>query len=83
MSPDTVALLGALQDAAERATTADREGDLLKAERDALIRQAAADGATHAQIARASGLTRGRIGQITAGQKPARRVPDIRTVTDP
>ena len=36
--------------------------------RNAAVRQAIADGWTHAQIANATGLTRSRIGQIALGQ---------------
>ena len=36
----------------------------LEAERNVLLRAAVSDGATHSQIARATGLTRARVGQI-------------------
>ena len=37
--------------------------------RDNLIREAIAEGWTHARIARATGLTRGRINQIARGKR--------------
>jgi hypothetical protein len=38
--------------------------ETLRGERDRLIRQALKEGWTHADIARAAGMTRGRVGQI-------------------
>lgn len=50
---------------AERAySTATRRAERLRAERNALVQQALAAGWTHSRIAEATGLTRGRIGQM-------------------
>ena len=38
--------------------------EVLREERNAAVAEAASEGMTHAQIARATGLTRGRIGQL-------------------
>lgn len=40
-----------------------------QAERDALIRQALSEGWTQRQIAEATGITHGRIGQIATGRR--------------
>jgi transcriptional regulator with GAF, ATPase, and Fis domain len=56
--------------AAEAAVqSASVRADELRGERDRLVRAATQDGWSHARIARALGLTRGRVGQIaTAGR---------------
>jgi DNA-directed RNA polymerase specialized sigma24 family protein len=41
-----------------------RRSETLRAERNALVRQALEQGWTHAQIAQATGLTRSRVGQL-------------------
>jgi hypothetical protein len=43
---------------------ASRRAEELRLERNQLVREALAEGWTHARIAEATGLTRGRIGQI-------------------
>ena len=53
-----------LRKAEARYARASARSEALRAERNALVRQAVTDGWTHAQIAEATGLTRGRIGQI-------------------
>jgi len=51
------------------ASTAENVTELL-AVRNTLIRQALANGWTHAMVADATGLSRGRINQISGGSKP-------------
>jgi hypothetical protein len=53
-----------LRNAEARYQRAFRRSEELRAERDALIRDAIAARWTHAHIAEATGLTRGRVGQI-------------------
>lgn len=55
-----------LREKLRRAALVDREA---MSNRDALIHQAIAEGWTHSQIATATGLTRGRIGQIATQKK--------------
>jgi hypothetical protein len=43
-----------------------RRYEVVRGERNAAIRQALAEGWTHARIAEATGLTRGRVGQLAA-----------------
>lgn len=50
---------------------ADGEREVALAERNALVAQALAAGWTHARIAAATGLTRGRIGQLAVGRNTA------------
>lgn len=44
-----------------------RRCEVAREKRNGAVREALADGWTHAAIAEATGLTRGRIGQIAAG----------------
>ena len=60
-----------LATSARRYEAARARAIILARARDALIQQALADGWTHAQIAKATGLTRGRIGQL-AGHTTSR-----------
>jgi len=60
------ALEARLADMSDLIRAGHRDVRNLEAERIAAIHQALADGWTHAQIARATGLTRGRVGQIAA-----------------
>ena len=53
-----------LRDAEAAFRAASARADDLRAGRNRLVRAALADGWTHARIARAMGLTRGRVGQI-------------------
>lgn len=68
--------------ATARARAATEQAEQLTRDRDALIVAALADGLTHVDIARATGLTRGRVGQIaTAMQERARADSQRRAVT--
>jgi len=58
MTPDD------LHKAEARYQRAFRRSEALREKRNALVRQALAEGWTHARIAEATGLTRGRIGQL-------------------
>lgn len=60
-----------LQQAERAYETAVERAALRRANRDALIRRAIAEGWTHAQISDATGLTRGRIGQIALSAERA------------
>lgn len=53
-----------LQKAEARYQRADAQREHAREARNTTIRQALADGWTHAQISEATGLTRGRIGQL-------------------
>lgn len=53
-----------LREAEARYQRAFRRSEQLRQERNAMIRQALAEGWTHAQIAAATGLTRSRVGQF-------------------
>jgi uncharacterized protein YerC len=66
MSLDVESLRLAEQDYRE----ADARADDLRAVRDELVACALRNGWTHAQIAAATGLSRGRIGQIAQSIKP-------------
>lgn len=55
-----------LYDAADRARSAAQELEQATRHRDRLVRQALSRGKTHAQIAEATSLSRGRIGQIAS-----------------
>jgi transcriptional regulator with XRE-family HTH domain len=59
-----------LRKAEARYQRAFRRSEQLREERNALIREALEAGWTHAQIAEATGLTRGRIGQYAQQLKP-------------
>lgn len=56
-----------LRKAEARYQRAFRRSEELREERNRLVREALAAGWTHAQIAEATGLTRGRIGQLAQG----------------
>lgn len=47
-----------------------RRWETLREARNAAVREAAAQGMTHAQIAEATGLTRSRVGQIALSATP-------------
>jgi DNA-directed RNA polymerase specialized sigma24 family protein len=53
-----------LRKAEVRYQRASRRSEELRLERNAIVRQALVEGWTHARIAEATGLTRGRIGQM-------------------
>lgn len=53
-----------LRKAEARHARASRRYEKTRQERNAAVKQALAEGWTHAQIAKATGLTRGRIGQL-------------------
>jgi anti-sigma28 factor (negative regulator of flagellin synthesis) len=53
-----------LRKAEARYQRASARSEEARADRNAAIRQAIADGWTHAKIAEATGLTRGRVGQL-------------------
>lgn len=53
-----------LRNAEARYQRAFRRAEHAREERNRLVRQALAEGWTHAQIAAATGLTRGRVGQL-------------------
>jgi DNA-directed RNA polymerase specialized sigma24 family protein len=55
-----------LRQAEARYQRAFRRSETLREERNHAVRQALAEGWTHARIADATGLTRGRIGQIAS-----------------
>jgi hypothetical protein len=59
-------LADALTDVEARYRTAAEHAEDLRAERNEAVRVALAAGWTHARIAEATGLTRGRVGQISA-----------------
>lgn len=48
---------------------ASAHADAKRDERDALVREAVAGGWTHAKVAEATGLTRGRVNQIVRGRR--------------
>jgi DNA-binding NarL/FixJ family response regulator len=56
-----------LRKAEARFQRASRRAEEAREERNRLIREALAQGWTHAEIAAATGLTRGRIGQLSIG----------------
>lgn len=61
-----------LQRAEAAYQAAARRAEQAREARNAAVRQAIADGMTHADIARATGLTRGRIGQLaTESARPS------------
>ena len=57
-----------LQEAEARFQRAFAASEEAREQRNLAIRQALADGMTHAQVAEATGLTRGRVGQIAIGR---------------
>lgn len=63
-APDERCALCILGTAEGRYRRAAARAEELRAERNLSVRQALADGRTHAQIAEATGLSRGRIGQL-------------------
>lgn len=68
-------LLGELETLRDELTAVEKERARLMKRRDALMVRAADAGATHATIARASGVTRGRVSQLAptaAPERPAR-----------
>ncbi len=62
-----------LRKAEARYQRAFARAEAAREERNRLVREALDAGWTHAQIAEATGLTRGRIGQIAGAQREERR----------
>jgi len=60
-----------LQKAEARYQRAFRRAETEREARNAAVREALAEGWTHARIAETTGLTRGRVGQIASAKAPA------------
>jgi len=61
-------MLNELQQTESAYRSASQQAEQLREKRNQLVRQALAAGMTHAQISEATGLSRGRIGQIAQTQ---------------
>jgi len=70
MTAKDTARVAQLVSLSERIRTGQREVRALEEARSPLIRDALAEGWTHARIAEATGLTRARVGQIALTNQP-------------